>query len=225
MTLLVPSRDRRNRFSSPPLHAVPRNYRNLPDVRRPTLTDIPTHQDTNATDPLLDLLELSSYSHVFYQGAMMLSSTANCPKSACTTYPTLRPTHSVNIRPSYHPILSTQYDFLIYGPPTEALYPKVWPNVHSVYRRWSICSPTQPPNVSLHQCSMFDTDHHPNVIPYVCPHWDFYRPKECLMPKSEWSLHCHDYTTVLSSIPWDQYQPHSVYLWLVTCAKHHQHQL
>jgi len=211
MTLLVPSRDHRNRFSSPSLHAVPQNYRNLPDSRR-----------TNATDPLLDLLELSSYSHVLYQGATMLSPTANCPKSACT-YPTLRPTHSVNIRPSYHPILSTQYDFLIYGPPTEAPYPKLWPNVHSVYRRRGICSPT-PPNVSLNQCYMLDTDHQPNAIPYVCPRWDFYRPQECPMPKSARSLHCHDYTTVLSSIPWDQYQPHSVYLQLLTRAMHHQHQ-
>jgi len=32
MTLLLTSRDRCNRFSSPPLHAVPRNHRNLPDI-------------------------------------------------------------------------------------------------------------------------------------------------------------------------------------------------
>jgi len=81
LTLLITSRDRRNRFLSPPLHAAPRNLRT-----------IPTHHDTNATteDPLVDLLELSSYdSHIFDPGAMMLSSTAKCPKSKCTTYPTL----------------------------------------------------------------------------------------------------------------------------------------
>jgi len=154
----------------------------------------------------------------------MMSSTANCPKSACTTYPTLRQSNSVNIRPFYHPILSTQYDFPIYSPPTEAPYSKLWPNVIFVYQRWSICSPTQPPNVLLHQCDMFEAEPHPNAIPYVCPRWEFYRPKECLMPKSEWSLHYHNYTTVLSSIPWDQYQLYSVYLRRLTRAMHHQHQ-
>jgi len=122
LNLLEPSRDRRNRFLSPPLHAAPRNLRNIDlDIRlRNTFPDTPTHQHMNATDPLLDLLELSSYeSHV---------------PTARQQNPTLRQPYSVNIRPSYHPILSTQYDLLIYGQPTEAPHPKLWPNVIFVYR-------------------------------------------------------------------------------------------
>jgi len=65
------------------------------------------------------------------------------------------------------------------------------------------------------------------VLPYVCPPSRYlspYRPKDCLMPKSEWSLHSHNYTTVLSSIPWDQYQLHCINLQTPPHAMHHHHQ-
>jgi len=188
LTLLESSRDCHNWFASPPLHAAPHNLWNpdlglliLPDIclQNTLFTHIPMHQDTNATDPLSwnYLCMTPTYFTRGLWGWVPLPTAQNM--NVPPIWPYDRPI--INIHPSYHPILSTKYNLLIYGPPTEALHPKLWPKVLFVYRQWSICypytaessnSPTEPPNITLPQCDILDTDHHLNaILYYVCPCW------------------------------------------------------
>jgi len=187
-------------------------------------------------DPLL--LEPSLYgSSIICQGVILSYTATNCLNLECSTYLTVPQSYSgIQMHHSYgHLHTSTQYDLPILGLPTEALPLKLWPTVLCIYRQWSICFPyfescnypIQPPNVTLPQCNIFDSDQqHPKQS-----HMSALQPGtidpiglktvSCLNPMVSTQSQLHHCTVLYSMGP--VHQLHCMYLLTLPCTMdHHQ---
>jgi len=123
----------------------------------------------------------------------------------------------------------------LYDSPTDAIKPQLWPKrlFCQEYRCQSICSlysenhksPIQPLSATLSQCKIFESNQKMDYRPsWTLPYSPNGAKDHIKPPTSPQLLHCHDYTTVLSFIPWALYQMHCGYLLPIPHALNHQQQ-
>jgi len=180
-----------------------------------TFTNIHMHQATNATDPTPGTIFVQLL-HIF---------------------PTYLTKKQLNSGIHDVPFLSSNDQYTIW---LSYIWYTYWGTAAKTMAQGTICiqmmeicslytheskPPTQPSNVtSLPQCAICNTGHHPHAIPYVCPCWYFYWPKDCsclnlngLYTATTMPLYCPQFHGTSTNCL------QCMYLWTLPCAMH-QHQ-